>query len=498
MGTVADSTLGRGIHFLQKHYIGGQIISRRVAYDHEKEVAGQILCGDVSSYLTKAKLLASRGGNLDGLNMLQLLTIINGSRSTQFGRQAKVSFDSMAAPGGLTNQIILGFSNDNSRLFLELNAVPLFGDVQVEINKRPSFEVPITTGRRVLSRHEDTVAKVNVGGAQVQATVRDLLASSENRLLDPSRKVTKTVSSHVSAFYSKEYIQEVSYNSSVRGSAAKAIGESLQTRSLRPKFIERALQEVGLIGDSLTATPVPEMKKSSTHTGFKYNDKRVIFGYSEFYMKLPLSMEPGEDKFIVYDRNGTVHEGLIFDQIWHPFYGLPINYRLMCSLFGMTTAKSSAYDVKSYSGIFSPDRFRKDITKEEVIAIVKKTRYDQVARDEMLSLIGFNEREIGAMESQILNIESFEDVEEAAEYSSIPEVMKCLSSYRIQIIMMRCFPNFAGGYFASAPPSLRTMIFSHFLALISDEMNVCTSLGGTPTNPNRYIRIPAIDIIDDN
>jgi hypothetical protein len=428
--------------------------------------------------------------------MLQLLTIINGSRSTQFGRQAKVSFDSMAAPGGLTNQIILGFSNDNSRLFLELNAISLFGDSQVEINKRPSFEVPITTGRRVLSRHGDTMAKVSVGGSQVQARVSDLLSSSEHRLLDPERKVVKTISNHVTTYYSKDYIQEVSYNSSVRGSAAKAIGESLQTRSLRPKFIERALQEVGLIGESLTAQPVPEMKMSSTHTGFKYNDKKVIFGYSEFYMKLPLSMEPGEDKFIIYDGSGHVHRNLIFDQIWHPFYSLPINYRLMCSLFGMTTARSSAYDVKSYSGIFSPDRFRKDMTKEEVIAIVKKTRYDQVARDEMLALIGFNQREIGAMETQILNIESFEDVEEAAEYSSIPEVMKCLSAYRIQLILMQCFPEFYQGYFSNATPSLRTMIFSHFLALISDEMNVCTSLGGTPTNPNKYIRIPAIEIID--
>ena len=38
LGTIKDSTSGRVVHFLQKLYVGGQVVSRRMAYDHENAI----------------------------------------------------------------------------------------------------------------------------------------------------------------------------------------------------------------------------------------------------------------------------------------------------------------------------------------------------------------------------------------------------------------------------------------------------------------------------
>uniref|UniRef100_A0A2V0RCH9 RdRp n=1 Tax=viral metagenome TaxID=1070528 RepID=A0A2V0RCH9_9ZZZZ len=494
MGTVKDSTLGRGVHFLQKYYLGGQEIRRRVAYDHESEVANKTLTGDISSYLTKVKMMTSRGGNADGLNMLQMLTIINGSRSTQFGRQARVDFDSMAAAGGFTNQIMVGFSSDNSRLFLELNSELLFGQDQVEILQRPQFEQPIDTGKRVLSRHQDTLAKVNIGGATGYHTIGTLLETSEVKLLDKTR-LTSTLPATVGEFFDLDYVREISYAGSVRGAAAKAVGESLQTRSLKPKFIEKALIANGLIGSSLRETPEPKTKLSSTHLGFRYLGKRILYGYSDkFYMKLPSGMHEGENMFELHSVLGQVP--LSFNQKWHPYYAMPENFRLMCSLFGVTTARRSAFDVKSHTSMFSPDKFRKDINKDAVIAIVEKTRHDQQTRHAMLSNIGFTPFEIGMMDGQLINLDAMKDVETASEYSSIPEIMKCLSTRELDIIMSHVSPQFMHGYFANAPVSLKTLVHTHFLSLIADEMNIAIALGGDRGSSNRYIRMPTVSFIE--
>uniref|UniRef100_A0A2V0R9T8 RdRp n=1 Tax=viral metagenome TaxID=1070528 RepID=A0A2V0R9T8_9ZZZZ len=492
MGTVGDATIGRGVHFLQKYYIGGQEISRRIAYDHENEVAGKILTGDVSSYLTKAKLIASRGGNLDSLNMLQLMTVINGSRSTQFGRQSDVSFRDMACPGGFTNQVLLGFSGDNSQLYLELNSDNLFGPGAQEIAKRPKLEKTMTTGRRVVEAHGSTLATATIGGSTTQATVDEFIASSTRLLTEPERMSPRTAL--LQSFFEASRLDEISYVNAVRGAAHKVVGESLQVRSLRPKFIEKALLQSGLIGRDLKETPEPVKTSSTLHSGYRINNYTFTFSLSrEYYMKLPTSTSPGENTFCLYE---IVHGSPVlrneFSQQWHPFYALPDNYRMVCSLFGVTGSPHVLVDVSQHTGLFSPDRFRVDMTKEEVINMIKLTKHDHSLAQDMLLFIGFKTDECERILSNIDLLSQMEEIEDTAEYSSIPDVLKCVSITRISEILMTTSPN--ASVISDLPPTIKKTLYTHYLALMSDEINVACSLRGDAGTGAKYIRLPAIDV----
>jgi len=485
-GTVGDSTSGRGVHFLQKLYIAGQEVRRRMAYDHENEVMGDRMPGYIGEYLDKARDLAIRGGNKELLNMLQIMTVVNGSRTTQFGRQASTTFNTIAGPGGTTNRVLLGFNSPNSKLYLQLNAQLFFGSSQVDIEDRIRVESDKRVGRRVLASDPDMIIETNIGGITEKVRLSKLQEEADSRLLEKGR-LKSTVSRSLNDRLGGKGLERFAYKNSIRNGAYMAIGSVLTARHLKGKFREKALIESHHIATTLRGKKQSvNTTKSELHTGIEILKNKIQYSFhDDLVIILPSN---SKEKFELVSRmeNKCI---MTFDQHWHPYYYMPSNYRYLLALLGVHTGRQQL-NIKSVISAFSPGDFRIDLTGEEVMDKLKTIKSD---RKEFLRLVGFKEEKVKALESLVSSIPLYEDISEAKEFASVPEIVKSCGRSVIDTLLQRSSPKF--NQILSGDTNVSNVVRAHFVALLADELNVACTLFRSQGKQRRFIRIPKIDLV---
>jgi len=484
LGTAADSTSGRSVHYLQKMYLGGQIISRRMAYDHESEVGGDRMPGSVGEFIDKARDLSIRGGNKTLLNMLQLMTVVNGCRTTQYGRQASATFETMAAPGGTLNRVLVGFNSPNSKLYLELNAPHIFpnGGV-VPLQPIAKIEQSHRVGSRVLADGNQDV-EISVGGTTETRQLSEIQQETDQVLL-----IAKRIKQRITPGLKEalgEHASRLSYRRSVRNTAENAVGDVLTQKHLRKKFREKALMEANYIGRSLMEAPEPQtMRPSSTHVGLRVGKIKIVYGFSAD-VKMRLPTHPG-DVFAVFESGLPSRT---FKQLWTPYMSMPPNYRMLTSFLGIHGDAAQQLQIKSYIQKFSPGAFRKDITAEEVMQALRRTPAEH--HSELLAYIGFKDTEIAKAIGEVRRIPLYQDMADASEYASVPDVVKSCSSVNMMAILSLTSPVSSAEL--AGMPDVSRVVLTHLVSLLADEMNVVCALSGLDGDKHNFIRLPTVTI----
>jgi len=247
-----------------------------------------------------------------------------------------------------------------------------------------------------------------------------------------------------------------------------SVGDVLVNKHLRPLFREKALIKSNYIARSLTGTPEQqELSPASTHEGFRAGRRLIRFGFSTTYtLSIP---QKGTETFDLY-QDGKLE--MRFKQHWHPYYALPRHYRMVLSLFGVTAESHSAIKIKTFMNKFSPGHFRSDLTAEEVVNALKrtKTKEDQIA---LMEVIGFTNDEISERLHFVKDIPLYEDISKADEYSSVPDIVKSCAVTVAKRILFKIAPS---SYDQIEDPEISNVIMSHFISLIVDEMNIACSL----------------------
>ena len=501
LGTVADSTSGRGVHFLQVYYFGGQAIQRRIAYDHEKPQAGTRMPGALNDLLDKAIKLASRGGNHILLNILQLITVIEGSYTTQFGRQANTTFDTIAAPGGSTNMVLIGYGQPNSKLFLELMD---WFPAGTEIEKQSRLDEPKDIGKRLMSAHADSPVNVSVGGTRADKpyTFRELGEMSSAVLLRADRvfKFTEAqMRTRTFARLQAKGVMEKMYIKSVIRTGTLALGAKLRESRLAPKFKEQALINSNHIPVRYgTAAPTKDTYAPSTHTGIRLGNYLVQYSFKDsvHVLLLPNSTrnEPDRGLYSSYDvvTHDNVSAGISYrSACYHPYACMPEPTSLLLGLFGVH-AGLEAMSVSEGISIFSPSHFRHDMTPEEVMGDLDK-EIDPADHEQYLKALGFSGREITKILTNVRNINLYRDISSAKDYTSLADTQKSCSIVRVKEILGVTSPH-ATEIMLSMDRDQMNVIITHVMSLMYDAINVACMTYKPGRLGRRIIAIPSVTI----
>uniref|UniRef100_A0A2V0RJV1 RdRp n=1 Tax=viral metagenome TaxID=1070528 RepID=A0A2V0RJV1_9ZZZZ len=513
LGTVADSTSGRGVHFLQVYYLGGQAIQRRVAYDHEKSQAGSRLPGQVNELLDKAVKLASRGGNSTLLNILQIITVLEGSHTTQFGRQASTDFNSIAAPGGTTNMVLIGFGQPNSRLFLELTD---WFHEDTTIEPAAKLDQPKDIGDRLLATHSDSPVTVSVGGVEHVKSIDegDPVRYSFSELGDMSSKVLLRQERHSpftnaqkrgSAYRELEQrgMLEKAYSNSIIRTGSIALGAVLREKRLAPKFKEHALVSKGFIPIRGVMT-APEKKRvaMSTHSGIRLGRMMIHYSMNEsnYVMCLPNSMrnapapwswkDARHNTYDVMSHDGTP-AGSPYKILPHPYFSMPLATGLLLSFTGVHAGRS-ALRVRDGISLFSPARFRHDMTPEEVMGDLKRLSIN--AHDAYLrNVVGFSSAETETIKVNTNKISLYRDISTATDYASLADVQKSCSIIRVKELIRLTSPE-AYTIMAGLDIDQANVIITHVISLLYESINIACSVVMPDPSARRMIPVPRITI----
>ena len=501
LGTVADSTSGRGVHFLQVYYLGGQAIQRRVAYDHEKPQAGTRMPGQINDLLDKAIKLASRGGNSILLNILQLITVIEGSYTTQFGRQANTTFDSIAAPGGSTNMVLIGYGQPNSKLFLELMD---WFHPDTEIEKQSRLDEPKDIGKRLMDKHMDSPVNVSVGGTPADRpySFKELGSMSSTVLLNESRIFRFTEGQMRGKTFStlrEKGVLDKLYTRSVIRTGTMALGAKLRESRLAPKFKEQALIDSNHIPIRYgSVAPTKKMHKPSSHTGVRLGDHVVTYSFKDSYhvLMLPNSMrnEPERGLYSSYDivTHDKKSTGLSYPRaLYHPYACMPEPTSLLLGLLGVH-AGLEAMSVSEGVNLFSPSHFRHDMTPEEVMGDLNK-EIPPAAHEQYLKAIGFNGSETAKILMNVRKIHLYRDISSAKDYTSLADTQKSCSTLRVKEILSVTSP-LAYELMLSMDRDQMNVIITHVMSLMYDAINVACMTYEPGRLGRRIIAIPSVTI----
>jgi hypothetical protein len=350
-------------------------------------------------------------------------------------------------------------------------------------------------GERVLSKLESdggiaSKVIVNIGG---EVEVRDI-----NELNDASRKVLLDVKRYKSnpqynkALFAKvqksvpDQLSRLSYLNSIHNGAKMSVGDVLVNKHLRALFREKALISSKYIATTLTGKPEPqELKPASKHLGFRVGNSVIKFGFS--HNRVIMLPRRSGDVYTVMDGPNVLQK---LPQRWHPYYALPRHFRLVMGLFGVTPSAHSQIKIKTFMNKFSPGHFRSDLTAEEVVNALKrtKTKEDQIA---LLEHIGFTTDEISSMLHHVKDIPLYEDFSAADEFSSVPDIVKSCSPYVAEQLLFHAAQHHYASLFN---PETKRIVLSHFVSLIVDEMNMACSLHSPNSRVQAFIRLPTVEL----
>jgi hypothetical protein len=514
LDTVGGSTSGRVVHFLQKLYVGGQEVRRRMPFDFENPVGKTLLPGKFGEIVDKWRDSCARGGNKKALNAMVLMTVALGCRTSQYGKQATTSFLSMAAPGGTLNRLLVGYHSPNSQLYLQLNSNLLFGSPgPFEIEAVAKTDKPMSVGKRALSSAfvqsgSDRLpgyVGTQLGGVLEYREVDNLISAATGKLMEETRFIsrderTESMSRVLSEL--SDAARDTVYNFSIRRGAEIAIGSQIVDKHLQPKFKEKAMVEAGQISDGRRNQMAERVMTNSTiHDGFRVGADIYRFSMSSpsrdpsvkcYCIQLPHTSH-GTFDLIEYsssDPKGRVMRS--FGQKWHPYFYMPTPSRMLLSLLGINT-ESNQFSPRSPLKAFSPGHFRSDLTAEEVIDHVKKlpTPDDKLT---YLRMVGFNDDEVGRLANKLPNLRLFEDLSEASEFSSAPDIIKSAGFTIASEILSYTSMSVAARLTNQSDNGASSLLYSHFISLLSDEINVACTLLKASSEQNVYVRIPQITV----
>jgi len=391
----------------------------------------------------------------------------------------------MAAPGGLTNQLHVGFQNPNSKLYLELNARNMFKNDNIEVDVRPAVERDSIVGKRLLE-DKTRVMQCSVGGMETSHTLQDLLRGAKKRLLEPDRVPRTITKSALSAFEAKG-LAKYKYEDSVENAASMAVGRTLTTRHLRKQFIEQALIKGGYVGRTLTSKPDARVRKAaSTHTGFRIGPMTIEYSFSSLLMLLPRN---NSERFDVIDPDtgATLQSWKVK---WHPYAVLPYSLRMLACLLGVH-ATGEQLSIKTFVQKFSPAQFRSDVTAEEIMSALMKLP-DTQTRSQFLQFVGFTGSRIPELLASAKDIPLYEQLSDADEYSSTPQIAKSCSAKHVGEMLALTSTN-TGLYLVDEGSELMHVLRAHFVALLADEMNVAHALYDA-RDERIAVRLPRVTI----
>uniref|UniRef100_A0A2V0RNH9 RdRp n=1 Tax=viral metagenome TaxID=1070528 RepID=A0A2V0RNH9_9ZZZZ len=503
LGTIKDSTSGRVVHFLQKLFVGGQVVSRRMAYDHENAQNHERLPGMIGEYLDKARDLSMRGGNLKLLNMLQLMTIINGSRSTVYGRQAVTSFESMSAPGGTTNRLLFGFGQPNSKLYLELNFPRIFGDTtDMTVDAKAVLDTPKEIGKRVINELTDNKSSVRMqlGGMEVKRpdgqdyTMDELQLTASERLLKRERRRRINLKSSLVDSFTEADVMDHDYERAVIRGGYDAIGGMLRDKRLNAKFKEKALVKNGFISSRADKQFTPEVKQVpvSTHRSIRIGDSYITYTFNTTHvLYLPSN---SDEHFDLASINGVMSHR--YKQHWHPFYSLPENIRYLLSLTGIHGGRDRLR-IKTHVSKFSPSHFRKDLMPEHVMHGIDRVSKRGGNVREYLKFVGFtsigDNNEIDEIMRHVHKMGLYRDLSDADEFSSVFDVVKSASTQVVIDLISRTSPALYA-LLSTVDSEVRGVVLTHYIGLLCDELNVACVQHRSNASTRNFIRIPMVSI----
>jgi hypothetical protein len=502
-GTIKDSTTGRVCHFLQKLFIGGQVVSRRMSYDHENPQNHERLPGLIGEYMDKARDLSMRGGNPVLLNMLQLTTIVNGSRSTVFGRQAVTSFESMAAPGGTLNRLLFGFGQPNSTLYLQLNFERMYGDISdLTIDTKVNLDTPKEIGQRVIEEMVDKKSRVRLqlGGMNIKNregqdyTMEDLQSTATDKLLKSDRRRSRRMKAAAFAKFSDAEVLDHDYERAVIRGGHDALGNMLRDKRLNAKFKEKALLKGGFIGESADKTFIPSIKQVgvSQHQFIRIGNTRITYSFESGYvMMLP---NKSTDSYSLATVDGTVIRDYTIK--WHPYYSYPLNIKLLLGLTGIH-AGPDRLKIKSHMGKFSPSHFRKDLMPEHVMHGIDRVRAANANVRDYLRFVGFtsegDNNEVDTILSHLDKMNLYRDLSEAGEYSSVFDVVKSASTQVLIDIISHTSSAFYN-MLTSVDMEVKGVVLTHYISLLCDELNVASTHRRSTDDERNFIRLPIVKL----
>lgn len=496
LGTVDDSTSGRLVHYLQNAFFMGNIFGRRMPYDHEKSQGGKRLPGQVQELMDKVGLMASRGGNVEQLNYLQIITAMQGSHVEVFGRQATATFDTMSAPGGANNIMFIGYGLPNSKLFLELTG---WFSEETEIEKSPKTPTDAEIGNRLYESYADHPVSVQVGGRQsTDHTLRLLSANASTHLLVKERHSPFTSAQLKSNAYKglkgKGHLSKT-YDQSIKRAGFAALGAKLQSNRLERKVIEETLVREGWIaGKYESKRGTKETSFVAPHSGYKIGKLRVTYSMldCEYVLMLPDALENvegGFPDFTLVALDGTFSKS--YTRVWHPYNQSPEPTKLMLAFTGVHAGREAMH-VSAGMSTFAPTH-RNDIDVKEVMGDLLNMTPDMY--DMYLgNIIGFLPSERSKQLEKIGNLSLYADLEEATSYASLTDVLKSSSIDRITDVVRICNPS-ASNAMDTMSREERNVVITHVISLMYDAMNVACVLPKPKVTGRRLIAIPVITIV---
>jgi hypothetical protein len=466
--TIGGAQNGRMVHFLQVLYKGGQIMQRRMPIDAENSCRPAHT--EIGSLLDKYTALTQRGGNLALSNMLLLSTIVQGSRMKVYGKQAVLDFDTFAAPGGLTNRVMVGYPSPNSRLWLSLNWpwIRKVSDGDDLISARPRIDRMDQVGARMLS--DDMMIQTSVGTAEgKRESLGTRIASVEASLLDPERmRVSDQAMSQLGA--AAETIS--GYGDWVRRSGEQAMGLAAVERVFKKEFREKALVKAGYINKYRTDTtpPARKVERVSEYDGVKIGSSRLYFRMSRKHhirMKRWSNRQHGRFRwrFIVC---GTDFEPYDVPFKWHPYWSRGMHTQLLLAFCGVHGDKSGV-GIRDLKQAFSTSKFRPDVNADEVISALARNPGKETL---VLNAFGFSADEAKKVSMHVPKIGLYEDLADADEYVGLDDLLQSIHVEEINRILTLVAPTVA----IQPEPMFKRALYTHFLSLLVDEFNMACSL----------------------
>jgi hypothetical protein len=488
--TIDGAQNGLLVHYLQIIYWCGQSFQRRIPIDHENESRASII--GLGSIVDKMISLSQRGGNLDLCDMLVLSTVIQGSRMKVFGKQAKLPYDTFAAPGGLLNRQLMGFSSPNSRLWLNLNWPWLAAEgTEGMVAKRPQVDKAATVGRRLLA-DGDQMVKYHVGTEGDIVPLRARLESVSKAFIERDR-ATDSVAAlfRLQRTHGTDVNKNVShYSEWVERSAEKAMGEAAVERVFNKDFKEQALINAGYIPKRRDdPKPTLEMDPVEKYTGVRIGGYNLSFRMSRDYILKCSRISPRS--YGVFPYQFEVHSSHLTQPWvttfkWHPYWSRSRHLNLLLSFCGVQTGRSviSQQDLKQK---FSPSHFRPDMTADEVINAVRGAP-DGGAQD-VLSVIGFSREEIVTLLPHVREIGIYNDLAQVNEYTGLDEILQSIDVSVIRELIQFTAPETIN----IIDPHVQRVMFTQYISLLVDEFNMVSYL--MTAWEDLEVRIPVPKII---
>jgi hypothetical protein len=293
-------------------------------------------------------------------------------------------------------------------------------------------------------------------------------------------------------------LDSLSYERSIANATELAFGDVLIQKHLRPQFREQGLRRAGYIGRTLTAAPEEQvLKAASEHTGIRVGDKTLHYSFEgAHYLMLPSHVD---DVYRVVNEEGIMIN--TFPQRWHPYYALPRHFRMLLGLTGVHAHSSEHMRIRKHLTKFRPvDKstgapFRHELTPEQIVNLLQKLKKDN-HRQALLRHMGYTPDETAEVLSHLKNVSLYEDLADASDYASVPDVVKSCPGDRMIDIIRIVSPRASNVLSSSmmAGNDLSNIVLTHYIALVTDELNVMCSLYNSTRERQTYIRLPTVSI----